>query len=162
MMDRVQIDRWMLLVNNSPRCHLQSLFPAHFSLSGRFSLDSDWRNRGKDITCYANATGYFVASLPDSFLINLYTFFFLHNLPVFSICLNLYDEEGNKRVLKLSAFPRLFLFSLLLALFIITITLSFLLSQLRLFPFLCILLIPRQGEVKNIVSIQTSTCRKRK
>lgn len=107
----------MLLVNNSPRCHLQSLFPAHFSLSGRFSLDSDWRNRGKDITCYANATGYFVASLPDSFLINLYTFFFFTTcpssvfvwiLPVFSICLNLYDEEGNKRVLKLSAFPTSF------------------------------------------------------
>lgn len=71
----------MLLVNNSPRCHLQSLFPAHFSLSGRFSLDSDWRNRGKDITCYANATGYFVASLPDSFLINLYTFFFFTTCP---------------------------------------------------------------------------------
>lgn len=71
----------MLLVNNSPRCHLQSLFPAHFSLSGRFSPDSDWRNRGKDITCYANATGYFVASLPDSFLINLYTFFFFTTCP---------------------------------------------------------------------------------
>lgn len=101
----------MLLVNNSPRCHLQSLFPAHFSLSGRFSLDSDWRNRGKDITCYANATGYFVASLPDSFLINLYTFFFFTTCPS-SVFVWIYMmKRAIREFWNYLLSPRLFLFS---------------------------------------------------
>lgn len=129
----------MLLVNNSPRCHLQSLFPSHFSLSGRFSLDSDWRNRGKGITCYANAIGYFVASLPDSFLINLYPFFFFTTCPS-SVFVWIYMmKRAIREFWNYMLSLRLFLF-FLLRFFIIAITLFFQLSYLRVFPSLRILL----------------------
>lgn len=151
----------MLLVNNSPRCHLQSLFPSHFSLSGRFSLDSDWRNRGKGITCYANAIGYFVASLPDSFLINLYPFFFFTTCPS-SVFVWIYMmKRAIREFWNYMLSLRLFLFFLLRFFYHRhhPILPAFISPCLSLPPYSPL---PRQGEVKNIVSIQTSTCWRRK
>lgn len=131
------MDRVMLLVNNSQRCRLRSRCPSRLSQSEAFTQRSDWRKRGTVPVCYANDRKHCCIS---TFL----PFFLLH--PSSRL---LFLSWSIRRVWKL-------IFLLFAVFFILSISPAF--PFFCLFPSLHLLILQSQGEVKNIVSIQTSTC----